>query len=206
MRTDSIVKETYEKHSLYLTEIDGKPRFYYFEIENLEEDYAEARKILFKYENVSFDFVASCIKKDAVRLRVFSKEFTGRFSISKSIPLNTLKQKLEHEKRRVFANRREVWWSSFGINIGSEMCGKNDFFERPVVILKVFNKNTIKVIPLTTKKKTDIYHYEMNFNSITSYASLSQVKTISTKRLSRKMGRMNEEEFQKLLAAYKKSI
>ena len=94
MRTDSIVKETYEKHSLYLTEIDGKPRFYYFEIENLEEDYAEARKILFKYENVSFDFVASCIKKDAVRLRVFSKEFTGRFSISKSIPLNTLKQKL----------------------------------------------------------------------------------------------------------------
>jgi hypothetical protein len=35
---------------------------------------------------------------------------------------------------------REVWWCSVGENIGFEEDGKNELFNRPVLILKIFSK------------------------------------------------------------------
>ncbi|MBP9803267.1 MAG: type II toxin-antitoxin system PemK/MazF family toxin [Candidatus Pacebacteria bacterium] len=113
---------------------------------------------------------------------------------------------MDSNQTEIFCNKREVWWCSFGLNVGSELCGKNEFFERPVIVLKVFNRNTIKVIPLTSKIKKGKYYFEVDFNNIKSYASLSQVKTISTKRLSRKMGRLNNKQFLDLINVYKNSI
>ncbi|MFH1145912.1 MAG: hypothetical protein V1707_03050 [bacterium] len=34
----------------------------------------------------------------------------------------------------------EVWWCSIGLNLGHEQDGKNVFFERPVLVVKKFNK------------------------------------------------------------------
>jgi hypothetical protein len=34
---------------------------------------------------------------------------------------------------------KEIWWCSIGINIGDEQDGKNELFERPVLILRKFN-------------------------------------------------------------------
>lgn len=119
---------------------------------------------------------------------------------------NKLKKDLESSKRKIFANRREVWWCSFGLNVGTELCGKNEFFERPVLVLKVFNKDTIKVVPLTSKEKHGKYYFEIRFNNARSCASLSQIKTISTKRLSRKMGRLDKNQFSELLVFYKNSL
>jgi len=34
----------------------------------------------------------------------------------------------------------EVWWTALGVNIGHEIDGKNEFCERPVVILKKIDK------------------------------------------------------------------
>ena len=119
---------------------------------------------------------------------------------------NIIKKQIDSNETEIFCNKREVWWCSFGLNVGSELCGKNEFFERPVIVLKVFNKNTIKVIPLTSKAKIGKYYFEVDFNNIKSYASLSQVKTISTKRLSRKMGRLNNKQFLDLINFYKNSL
>lgn len=119
---------------------------------------------------------------------------------------NKIKKQIDSNQTEIFCNKREVWWCSFGLNVGSELCGKNEFFERPVIVLKVFNRNTIKVIPLTSKIKKGKYYFEVDFNNIKSYASLSQVKTISTKRLSRKMGRLNNKQFLDLINVYKNSI
>ena len=96
---------------------------------------------------------------------------------------NKLKKQLEINETKIFANVRDIWWCSIGLNVGTELCGKNEFFERPVLVIKVFNKDTIKVVPLTSKEKSGRYYFELNFNGIKSYASLSQVKTISTRRL-----------------------
>lgn len=119
---------------------------------------------------------------------------------------NKIKKQIEINDVKIYANTREVWWCAFGLNVGSELCGKNEFFERPVIVLKVFNKNTIKVVPLTSKIKSGKYYYEVDFNDIKSYASLSQVKTLSTKRLSRKIGRLNSKQFLELIIAYKNSL
>lgn len=33
-------------------------------------------------------------------------------------------------------HEREIWWCSIGINVGDEQDGKNERFERPVLVLK----------------------------------------------------------------------
>jgi mRNA interferase MazF len=119
---------------------------------------------------------------------------------------NKVKKNLEVSGVEIFANARDVWWCSLGLNIGTELCGKNEVFERPILVMKVFNRNTIKVIPLTSKEKHSKYYFELNFNSIKSFASLSQIKTISTKRLSRKIGRLDQKQFKELIDFYKASL
>lgn len=119
---------------------------------------------------------------------------------------NILKKKIENTNLKIFANQREIWWCHIGINVGSELCGKNNFFERPILVIKVFNKNTIKIIPLTSKEKQGKYYFKLNFNNIKSYASLSQIKTISTKRLSRKISRLDKKQFRELVEVYKNSL
>ena len=61
---------------------------------------------------------------------------------------NTIKQKIDkatHIPPRI--NEGEVWWVSIGLNVGSEIYGKNKDFARPVVILKKLNKKMYLVAP-----------------------------------------------------------
>ena len=37
-------------------------------------------------------------------------------------------------------HEREIWWCSIGLNVGDEQDGKNDYFERPVLVIRKFNK------------------------------------------------------------------
>ncbi len=104
-----------------------------------------------------------------------------------------------HSRASVFCNVREIWWCALGLNIGSEQNGKNDIFERPVLIIKVFNRNICRVIPLTSKLREDEYHSIIHLEKQTSCVIFSQIKTLSTKRLSRKIGRLDETEFKKII-------
>ena len=63
MKIDWQKKRAYESHSVYRTRMDNKKRQYFFEIENLDGDYEELKRILENHLKISFDFVASCIKK-----------------------------------------------------------------------------------------------------------------------------------------------
>lgn len=104
MRIDREFQKAYNLHSSYLSRNDNKKREYYFEIENLEEDYKETKRTLKKYSDVHFDFVASCLKSNSPVLRIFSKDITGRFGVSKKISLQTLKDKLIRDGY-IFAER-----------------------------------------------------------------------------------------------------
>ena len=61
MKIDWQNKRTYERHSAYSTRVDNKKRQYFFEIENLDSDYEELKRILENHPKTSFDFVSSCI-------------------------------------------------------------------------------------------------------------------------------------------------
>ncbi len=74
---------------------------------------------------------------------------------------NSIKKNINLKKKEIFCNQREIWWCSIGLNIGSEEDGKNELFERPVLIIKVFNRDTLRVIPLTSKNKQDEHHIQI---------------------------------------------
>lgn len=97
--------------------------------------------------------------------------------------------------RDLFFYEREVWWCSLGLNIGVESDGKNGNFERPVLIIKKFNSEMLWIVPLTSKERNGIHFQKITHDSGVSWACLSQVRTISTKRLLRKIGMVPEAEF-----------
>jgi mRNA interferase MazF len=94
-----------------------------------------------------------------------------------------------------FYHEREIWWSSIGLNIGVETDGKNDYFERPILVIKKFNKHMFWGIPLTSHKKEGIFYFEIKHSKGISWAMLAQMRTFSTKRLLRKMTTVPRIEF-----------
>jgi len=110
---------------------------------------------------------------------------------------NSLKKKndIEETDQKLYFYEREVWWCSLGVNIGIESDGKNNNFERPVLIVKKFNGEMIWVLPLTSKEKKGEFFQKIDHETGVSWVNLSQIRTISTKRLLRKIGMISEQEF-----------
>ncbi len=97
---------------------------------------------------------------------------------------------------------REVWWASLGENVGFEMNGKNWHFERPVLIVKKFSKDMVFVFPTTTKAKTGSWFYDIEYNGTKTQVVFVQARTISTKRLIRKMTTLSEKQFYDLINSF----
>ena len=119
---------------------------------------------------------------------------------------NSLKKKLDKRHIDAFAYPREIWWCSLGTNVGAEIDGKNENFERPVIVIKVYNKETMLILPITGKEKKDKFHHEIKTEQKTVWVKLTQPKVISNKRLLRKVDILGEKEFEELKSAWKKSI
>lgn len=66
---------------------------------------------------------------------------------------NEEKKRLHSDSRLVYAYPREIWWCALGVNIGAEIDGKNENFERPVLVMRIYNKDTLFVLPITTREK-----------------------------------------------------
>ena len=101
-------------------------------------------------------------------------------------------------KENFWFKEREIWWCALGVNIGYEQDGKNNNFERPVLILKVFNKEVLFIAPLTTREKDGKYYYNFKYDNEISSVILSQVRLISSKRLLRKIKTLNNNDFIKI--------
>ena len=109
-----------------------------------------------------------------------------------------IKEIIHNRKRAKLFNEREIWWCSLGLNIGDEQDGKNNFFERPVLILKKFNKNIFWGIPLTSQEKNNKYYCQIVYKNREDFLILSQIKLISGKRLLRKVARLPSNSFEKI--------
>lgn len=96
-------------------------------------------------------------------------------------------------------NEREIWRSYFGYNIGKEINGKHDDFERPVLVYKKINKDLFIGIPLTTKFKREYYKFFVgNINNDGNFALWEQVKIMSSKRLIYRIGFADKKFFKQL--------
>jgi mRNA interferase MazF len=98
-----------------------------------------------------------------------------------------------------FYNEREIWWCALGVNVGFEQDGTGKNFDRPIVILRGFNKNTFLAVALTGRKKEGkFYYYLGEIEGREASAVLSQIRLFDTKRLIRKIGTMDEKLFSEL--------
>ncbi len=93
-----------------------------------------------------------------------------------------------------------------GVNIGHEQDGKNEHFERPVLIVKKINRYLILGIPLSTKIKDHSYYFTYNFDDKQYSALLLQIRVMSSKRLLRRVGSLSGSEFQKIVTKIKNFI
>lgn len=114
-----------------------------------------------------------------------------------------IKQNLHNKIRKIYFYEREIWWCSLGLNIGYEQDGKNRDFERPVLIVRVFNAEVLWAVPLTSRDKKGEYYYRCFFKNRIHTIILTQLRLISSRRLLRKIGVLSEDQFNEVVRSIK---
>lgn len=91
-----------------------------------------------------------------------------------------------------------------GANIGFEQDGKGESFSRPILVLKKFNPFIFWAIPLSTKFKNNPYYMECTSQKGEKrMAIISQIRLMSVKRLTDKIGVIEEVSFKTIRKAVK---
>ena len=116
---------------------------------------------------------------------------------------NALQQTLEKRRYRLPTfQEREIWFTAIGTNIGHETDGKNDDYSRPVLILKKYSRSLFFGLPLTTTFREGKWFYQLNTKR-TSVVILNQGRTLSARRLTKRMYSINETDFEKIRELYR---
>ncbi len=116
-----------------------------------------------------------------------------------------LKKKL-HERAHAppYVSEGGIWWASIGENIGSEINGKSELFSRPVIILKKLAHGFYFVIPTTTQKREGTWYVAFRQNARVMIACLHQARALDYRRLSSKLGALDDKDFQAIAEGFKK--
>ena len=90
------------------------------------------------------------------------------------------------------------------VNVGFEEDGKGAEFLRPVVIIRNFGIRTALVIPFTSSSKPNPFHVLVDGSlKNQSFAIITQVRLIDTKRLVEKHGKISTGVFETIKEAVK---
>jgi len=117
----------------------------------------------------------------------------------------SLKDKI-HRKHHVppYVSEGEIWWASVGENVGSEIDGKSSLFSRPVIIYKKLSHHFYFVIPTTTKNKIGSWYVPFRQGGKMMIACLQQSKSIDYRRLSNKLGEIDDQDFKRIKEDFQK--
>ena len=120
------------------------------------------------------------------------------------------KRKKSYDQKIVSADfnfhEGEIWWTSIGVNIGSEIDGKHNNFERPGLIIKVISRNLVYLLPLTSKQHDDRYHGVVTYKKRIGFVIFSQARCVSCKRLLRKIASIPKSDFSRIKADFIQSL
>ncbi len=117
---------------------------------------------------------------------------------------NEDKKIIQAEKEAIFFKENDVWWCKLGLNIGDEQDGKGQNFSRPILILKKFNQYVFWAIPLSTKLKNNKYYIPCQSSDGEKRAAIiSQMRLVSVKRLTDKIGFAEESSVIEIKKAIK---
>jgi len=116
-----------------------------------------------------------------------------------------LKEKLHNLTHRPpLVSEGELWWVSIGENIGSEIGGKNSLFSRPAIIFKKLSHNFYFIIPTTTKLRAGSWYVGFKQQDKEMIACLHQARAIDHRRLSSKIGTLDDTDFNRVKAGFNK--
>lgn len=101
-----------------------------------------------------------------------------------------------------YVNEGDIWWASIGENVGSEINGKNKLFSRPVIILKKLSHGFYFVVPTTTKLRDGSWYVEFIQRGVKMQACLHQSRSIDYRRLSSKLGELDDSDFSRAKDAF----
>jgi mRNA interferase MazF len=107
-----------------------------------------------------------------------------------------LKSDIHYNRTPPHFRELEIWWCSMGSNIGFEEDGKNQLFERPVLVYRKFNKELFWGVPLTSKERTGRFYYSFPLFNKKRTIVFSQLRILSGKRLIRRIGKISDKQFQ----------
>lgn len=106
-----------------------------------------------------------------------------------------LKIRLWSKEDRIVFKQGELWWCSLGFNLGEEIFGKGEKFTRPVLVFKKFTSNSFLGLPLTTHGKRGSWYVEITHARRKSYAMLNQARVLDKKRLTNRIGTLDENDY-----------
>ncbi len=112
------------------------------------------------------------------------------------------KQKLLiQEKDRPYFIERDIWSCALGENIGVEQNGRGHGFQRPILVIRKFNTQSLWGLPLThTRKDKSSFYYSFSFKEgELSTVNLSQIRNLDAKRLIRKIGEISNIDFSNIV-------
>ncbi len=125
---------------------------------------------------------------------------------------NDLKKSLNTAINFPRPKRRQIWWCAIGLNIGSEQSCEEGF-ERPVLVVKVFGSILFWGLPITSsdpdgRKATNHLFYRIDgipyvsntgvIKHLQGYVALHQLRAYDSRRLKRKILRMDAELFSQI--------
>ena len=114
-----------------------------------------------------------------------------------------LKRKLHYKNHQPpLVSRGDIWWASIGENVGSEINGKNDLFSRPVIIFKKLAHGFYFVIPTTTQVREGSWYVKFRQQEKEMVACLHQSRSLDYRRLSSKLGTMDDQDFARLKSGF----
>ncbi len=122
-----------------------------------------------------------------------SKNFSGWIKI---------KEKLDQGSHQPpYFKEREIWWCSVGENVGSEMNGKNEFFRRPILVIRKLDRYSFLGIPLTSKIKKGTWYVTITHGGNKNTVVVSQMRHFDYRRLDKRMGTLDEADFENVVLA-----
>ena len=119
---------------------------------------------------------------------------------------STLKKSINSKEDKTLFHEGEIWWCSIGLNIGVEIDGKNEDFERPVFIYKKINSQSFIGVPVTSRVKNNKYYLSIKIKNKDTYFCFNQIKTFSSKRLLRKLSKISDSKYDKISLSFKDLI
>lgn len=181
--------------------IDSKEK-----IDQFYKEFLMTKNVPILYDSTGAIAKSSCysisfMDPDGIKLELIYKIDINK--IDKNL-LGWHKKKIEIIQKQIIPdfNQRDIWWCSIGLNIGYEEDGKNNDFERPVLILKKFSKDVFIGLPLTSIRKESPYYFPCSIHGEDGSIIISHPRLLSSKRLNRRLLKIGRGIFKEITNKY----